>query len=103
MLSDGVSTQDTFSQLVAQIKAVRRQIPELREVPLSDVTGYTSRARKPAINYRDDVAFEEILTALITDAVALIDAATACASVSQRQVGRSWSIGTPGLSRRGVR
>lgn len=86
VLSDAVSTQDTFSQLVAQIKAVRRQIPTLQEVPLSDVMDYTSKARKPAINYRDDVAVEEALTALITGAVALIDAATKCASLTQRQV-----------------
>ncbi len=44
VLSDVVTTQDTFSQLVTKIKTVRRQIPEIRDVPLSEVMDYSSKA-----------------------------------------------------------
>jgi len=54
VLADAVATQDTMTQLVAQIRRVRRLIPALREVPLAPEIDY-ARA-KPAIDYRDDEA-----------------------------------------------
>jgi hypothetical protein len=61
VLADAVATQDTMTQLVAQIRRVRRLIPKLREVPLAPEIDY-SRA-KPAIDYRDDEAVVRTLKA----------------------------------------
>ncbi len=75
VLSDAVLTQDTFSQIVSQIKRVRRMIPQLGQVPLSQVVDYSSSDRKPAIDYHDQKEKQEAISLLVTDALSLISAA----------------------------
>lgn len=75
VLSDAVATQDTFTQLVAQIRRSRRQIPELREVLLGANFDYDSKERKPSVDFSDKDAVDQALSELVTDAKALISAA----------------------------
>ena len=48
-----------LSQIVSQIKRVRRSIPTLGNVSLSQVVDYCSSEKKPAIDYRDRGEKEE--------------------------------------------
>jgi len=73
VLVDAVITQDTMTQIVAQVKRVRKLIPELSSVPLSDEIDY-ARA-KPAIDYADEDLINETLSILVRDANALIERA----------------------------
>lgn len=75
VISDAVMTQDTFSQIVSQIKRVRRMIPPLNQVPLSQVVDYSSSEKKPAIDYRDPKEKQKPISLLVTDAVKVIAAA----------------------------
>lgn len=75
VISDAVLTQDTFAQIVSQIKRVRRMIPPLSQVPLSQVVDYSSSEKKPAIDYRDQKEKQEAISHLVTDAISLITAA----------------------------
>ncbi|ACU54756.1 transposase IS4 family protein [Acidimicrobium ferrooxidans DSM 10331] len=83
VLADAVATQDTMTQLVAQINRVRRLIPELREIPLSPAIDYT-RA-KPAIDYRDEEAVVRTVSALVADATAHLAHAEKLASLTEPQ------------------
>lgn len=75
VLCDAVVTQDTMTQIVAQVKRVRKLIPELASVPLADEIDYT-RA-KPAIDYHDEELVNATLSLLVRDANALIERAGA--------------------------
>jgi DDE family transposase/transposase-like protein DUF772 len=71
VLFDAVATQDTVTQLVAQIRRVRRLVPEAREVA---VGGHDyDQAGKPDCDWADRDARDELVSALVTDAVAIID------------------------------
>ena len=85
VLADCVLTQDTFSQIVAQIKRVRRSIPSLGNVSLSQVVDYSSSERKPSIDYRDPGEKEEAISLLVADATSLIDAASELELTSEQQ------------------
>ena len=70
LLDDAVATQDTVTQLIAQIRRVRRQIPALAGVP---VTAHDyDRTGKPVIAWNDPVAKDELITGLVNDARALL-------------------------------
>ena len=81
VLVDAVITQDTMSQIVAQIKRVRRMIPALGEVPLSEEIDYTRV--KPAIDYSDKDLVDTTLSILVRDANTLIDRARALGYLSE--------------------
>ena len=74
IVADAVATQDTFTQIIAQIRRVRRTIPALANVELTASFDYNSKNKKPDIDYSDDSEKSSTITELIQDAKALISA-----------------------------
>jgi len=72
LLDDAVATQDTVTQLVAAIRRVRRVVPGVSGVPLL-AHDYESAA-KPLIAWDDEAARGELVHALVTDALRLLEA-----------------------------
>ncbi len=72
VLDDAVATQDTVTQLVGQIRRVRRQIPEAAEVEVA-AHDY-AQAGKPACDWRDQDARDRLVSALVADARAILAA-----------------------------
>ena len=71
VLDDAVATQDTVTQLVAAIRKVRRLVPE---AGLVTVTAHDyGRGGKPDCAWDDEVARDALVTALVADAIAIID------------------------------
>ena len=73
VLDDAVTRQDTITQVVAQIRVVRRLVPETRALELTG-HDYESAARKPVCAWNDPVDIERVVTAVVTDAHAVLDA-----------------------------
>jgi len=72
LLDDAVATQDTVTQLVSMIRRVRKAIPAAAAV---EVTAHDyDSAGKPACAWDDPAAREELITGLVIDALALLDA-----------------------------
>lgn len=75
VLDDAVATQDTIIQLIAAIRRVGREVPGAGEI----ITGrchahdYTD-AGKPAIAWDDKAAREALVSALVTDALTVVEA-----------------------------
>jgi hypothetical protein len=75
ILSDAVATQDTVSQLVSAIRKVAREVPGAAEQIAAVCTGHDYRKPgKPKIDWDDPAAKEELVSALVTDANALVAA-----------------------------
>ncbi|HWB36272.1 MAG TPA: transposase, partial [Rugosimonospora sp.] len=81
VLDDAVARQDTVTQLVAQIRRVGRVVPGAGELiagvctRLSALTGHDYTAvGKPKIAWDDPAARDELVSALVADALALLDA-----------------------------
>lgn len=81
VLDDAVARQDTVTQLVAAIRRVGREVAGAgdlvasRCVRLAGLTGQGySAAGKPRIAWDDAAAREELVSALVNDALALLDA-----------------------------
>lgn len=70
VLDDAVATQDTVTQLIAAIRKVRRLIPEAAAVELT-AHDYNDPS-KPRIAWDDSDAREQLITALVGDALALL-------------------------------
>lgn len=81
VLDDAVARQDTVTQLIASIRRVAREVPDADALVaahctrLAAVTGqdYTATG-KPRIAWDDEAAREELVTALVNDALALLGA-----------------------------
>jgi IS5 family transposase len=81
VLDDAVARQDTVTQLIAQIRRVGREVPGAGDligmhcVGLAALTGqdYTATG-KPPIAWDDPAARDELVTALVNDALALLTA-----------------------------
>lgn len=81
ILDDAVARQDTVTQLIAQIRRVGREVPGAKDLiteqctRLAALTGqdYTATG-KPPIAWEDQAAREELVTALVGDALALLAA-----------------------------
>lgn len=81
ILDDAVARQDTVTQLVAQIRRVGREVPGVKDLiatvctRLAALTGqdYTTPG-KPPIAWNDPAARDELVTALVGDALALLAA-----------------------------
>src|SRR4051794_17481997 len=81
VLDDAVARQDTVTQLIAQIRRVGREVPGAKDLigehctGLAAVTGqdYTVTA-KPPIAWDDQAARDELVSALVGDALALLAA-----------------------------
>jgi IS5 family transposase len=72
VLDDAVATQDTVTQLVGQIRRVRAQIPAAAAV---EVTAHDyARAGKPECDWSDPAAREVLVSGLVADALAILDA-----------------------------
>lgn len=81
ILDDAVARQDTVTQLIAQIRRVGREVPGAKELVavqctrLAALTGQDyNTSGKPAIAWDDAVARDELVSALVGDALALLAA-----------------------------
>jgi IS5 family transposase len=74
LLDDAVATQDTVTQLVAQIRKVRKVIPIAETVPVR-AHDYTQPG-KPQIAWDDKEARAELIDALVNDAHLVLAACT---------------------------
>ena len=75
ILADGVATQDTITQLVSAIRRVAREVPGAAEQIAVVCTGHDySVPGKPKIDWDDPAAKEALVSALVNDANALVDA-----------------------------
>jgi IS5 family transposase len=72
LLDDAVATQDTVTQLVSMIRRVRRAIPAAAVVAVA-AHDYETPG-KPACAWDDPAARDELVTALVNDAQAVLDA-----------------------------
>jgi IS5 family transposase len=72
LLDDAVATQDTVTQLISAIRLVRRVVSEVATVELR-AHDYDAGA-KPVIAWDDPVAKDQLVSALVNDALALIEA-----------------------------
>jgi IS5 family transposase len=72
LLDDAVATQDTVTQLVSAIRRVRRLVPESASVELSAHDYDTSG--KPVCAWDDPDAKNALVTGLVNDARAILDA-----------------------------
>lgn len=70
LLDDAVATQDTVTQLVSMIRRVRAAIPVAGEVEVG-AHDYAAGGR-PACAWDDPVARDELVTGLVTDALAIL-------------------------------
>jgi hypothetical protein len=75
VLDDAVATQDTVIQLVAAIRAVRRIVPGAAEVVARVCSAHDyDDPGKPAIAWSDQAAREQLIDALVRDALAVLAA-----------------------------
>ena len=77
IVADAVATQDTITQLVAAVRRVGRVVPGAAELIASVCTGCDySRPGKPRIDWDDPAAKDALVSALVSDANALVAAVT---------------------------
>jgi IS5 family transposase len=72
VLDDAVATQDTVTQLIAAIRRVRRLVPQAAALELSG-HDYDDPG-KPRIAWDDDAARQQLVTALVNDALTVLAA-----------------------------
>ena len=73
VLDDAVTRQDTITQVVAQIRVVRRLVSQARALELTG-HDYESAVRKPVCAWNDAADVERVVTAVVRDAHAVLDA-----------------------------
>jgi transposase-like protein DUF772/DDE family transposase len=75
ILADAVATQDTITQLISAIRRVMREVPGAAEQVAHVCTGHDySKPGKPTIDWDEPGAKDALVSALVNDANALIDA-----------------------------
>ena len=75
ILADAVATQDTVTQMVAAIRKVAREVPGAAEQIARVCTGHDySRPGKPKIDWDDPAAKDALVSALVSDANAVVAA-----------------------------
>jgi hypothetical protein len=75
ILADAVATQDTITQLVAAIRRAGRVVPGAAELIAALCTGHDyGSAGKPQIAWDDPAARDALVSALVNDANALVEA-----------------------------
>ena len=72
VFDDAVATQDTVTQLVAAIRKVARVVPGAAEVIAAVCKLDYSRPGKPAIDWDDPAAKEQLVSDLVNDALAVL-------------------------------
>ena len=81
VLDDAVATQDTVTQLIGAVRRVARQVPGAAEVIAAECTGHDyTQPGKPRIDWTDPQAKQELVSALVTDANAVVAALTGAGS-----------------------
>lgn len=75
VLDDAVTTQDAVMQLVSAIRRVRRLIPEAKALTLA-AHDYDNDPGKPACAWDDADGLDQLITALVNDALDVLDAVT---------------------------
>jgi IS5 family transposase len=83
LLDDAVATQDTVTQLISQIRRVRREVPAAAAVGVH-AHDYDAGA-KPVIAWDDPVAKQQLVSVLVNDALALIEAAEGAELTPEQQ------------------
>jgi len=84
ILDDAVARQDTVTQLIAQIRRVARMVPAAGEL-IRTLPGYDySQAAKPDIAWDDPQARDQLVSALVSDALSML-AGLESAELDQRQ------------------
>ncbi|MFH5823957.1 transposase [Georgenia sp. AZ-5] len=74
VLEDAVATQDTVTQLIAAIRRVAREVTGGKKAVAAHCTRHDySSPGKPRIAWDDPAARDELVSALVTDALALLD------------------------------
>jgi hypothetical protein len=74
VLDDAVATQDTVTQLVAAVRRVIREVPGAAEAAAAVCTAHDYRdPGKPKIAWDDEQARAALVSALVNDALALLD------------------------------
>ena len=74
VLDDAVARQDTVTQLIAAIRRVAREVPGAQDLVGAHCTGHDySRPGKPQIAWDDEQARELLVSALVNDALVLLD------------------------------
>jgi hypothetical protein len=75
ILADAVATQDTVTQLVAAIRRVGREVPGAAAQIVAVCRGHDySQPGKPQIDWDDPAATDALVSALVNDANALVEA-----------------------------
>jgi IS5 family transposase len=75
VLDDAVATQDTVTQLIAAIRRVRREVPGAAGVIARRCTAHDyDDPGKPTIAWNDQAAREQLVDALVRDALAVLEA-----------------------------
>jgi hypothetical protein len=73
VLDDAVARQDTVTQLIAAIRRVAREVPGAADLVTEHCTGHDySRPGKPRIAWEDPAARDELVSALVNDALTLL-------------------------------
>jgi IS5 family transposase len=72
VLDDAVTTQDAVMQLVSAIRRVRRLVPEAKGLTLT-AHDYDNDPGKPACAWDDPGGINQLITALVTDALTTLD------------------------------
>jgi hypothetical protein len=86
ILADAVATQDTITQLVSAIRRVAREVPGAAAQVAAVCTGHDYRQPgKPTIDWDDPAAKDALVSALVNDANALVEAVTDAATDEQAQ------------------
>ena len=81
VLDDAVATQDTVTQLIGAVRRVARQVPGAAEVIAAKCRGHDyTQPGKPRIDWTDPQAKQELVSALVTDANAVVAALTGAGS-----------------------
>lgn len=73
VLDDAVIRQDAIMQLVTQIRRVRRCVPEAKALTLA-AHDYDNDPGKPPCAWDDQAAIDAVVTALVNDALIVLDA-----------------------------
>jgi hypothetical protein len=75
VLADAVATQDTVTQLISAIRKVAREVPGAAGQIAKVCTGHDySKPGKPKIDWDDPAAKDALVSALVNDANALVEA-----------------------------
>ena len=75
ILADAVATQDTITQLISAVRRVGRVVPGGAEAIAAVCTGHDySRAGKPVIDWDEPGAKDALVSALVNDANAVLEA-----------------------------